>query len=149
MWGKIMAGAVGLLAFALAAFFGHQLIAAYGAARQTAGRAEAEAAQLPAIIAANAASTNAALAARDRVIAADSVHAKELGRLLPLALSANDKVNAYAQTDAGGAPCLATDRVRDIESDRNALFSEPASPTSHAARSMPSDLLTDEAGPQP
>ena len=137
MWGKIAAGAGALLAFALAAFLGHALIRAYGAAERGAGRAEAEAAQLPAILATHEAAAHADLTARAKIIASQQNSADELARILPLIVAANDKVTTYAKSDAGRAPCLSADRVRGIEADRAALF-----PTSR-------DLAGDNAGPLP
>lgn len=144
MWGKLLAGAALISAFALAAFLGHQMIAAYGDARYAAGRAAGQAAQLPAILAANAAAAEAALAARDRIIAADAGHAAETARLLPLILQSNDEVTAYAKTNAGRAACLDAERVRGIEAGRRALFPAPAAePTDHGS---PGPVPSDAAG---
>jgi hypothetical protein len=149
MWGKILASAAGLLAFALAAFLVHQLINAYGAGERAAGRLEAEAAQVPKILAAREAASHAERAARDDIIAAQQSSADELGRILPLILAANDRVSTYAQSDAGRSPCLSADRVRGIESDRAALFSPSSDPADGEARPVRTIAVADESGWQP
>ena len=149
MWGKIVLSAAGLLAFALAAFLGRGLILAYGDARRAAGQAEAESAQLPAMLAASAAATRASLAARDNIIVANQRSAEEWARLLPLILAANDKVNSYAQTEPGRAPCLSPHRVRGIEADRAALFSSPPGSAADPAGPMPSNAPEDATRPRP
>jgi hypothetical protein len=149
MWGKILASAAGLLAFALAAFLGHQLINAYGAGQRAAGRLEAKTEELPKILAEREAVSNAKLALRNDIIAAQQSSADELGRILPLILAANDRVSTHAQSDAGRAPCLSADRVRGIESDRAALFSPSSDPADGEARPVRTLAVADESGWQP
>jgi hypothetical protein len=141
MWGRLLAGAAVMLTFALAAFLGQHMIAAYGDARYAAGRAAERVAQLPSILAANAAAAKAALTARDRIITADSVHAAELARLLLPILHSNDEVTAYAATDAGRAACLDAERVRGIEASRSAFFpaAAPAAPGIGEPRPVPAN----------
>ncbi|WP_442679738.1 hypothetical protein ACSBM8_00600 [Sphingomonas sp. ASY06-1R] len=147
MGGKILAALVGLLSLACAAFIMVKIVTLYGAARYAAGRAEAEAAQLPRIVAAHDAAARAGLTARDRIIAADASRMAEMARILPHILTAYDKVNAYASTVAGGAPCLAAERVRGIESDRAALFPDLSETDIGDPRSMPPGAAADTAGP--
>jgi len=147
MWSKIVASAAGLLAMALAVFLCLRLVTAYGDARRAAGRAEAEVAQLPAILAANAAAARAEIRGRDNVLAADQRSADELARILPLVLAANEKVSSYAQTATGRIPCLDADRVRGIETDRAALFPTARDTPEGFAGPVPADVLADAARP--
>lgn len=147
MGGKILAVAIGLLMLAVAAFVLVRIVTLYGAARYAAGRAEAEAAQLPRIVAAQAAATEAGLVARDRIIAADATRLTELARILPQILVAHDKVNSYASTMAGGAPCLAAERVRGIENDRAALFPDTAETGAGDTGSVQTGAARDTARP--
>ena len=148
MGGKVAAALAGLLAIALSALVLLKIVTLYGAARYAAGRAEAEAAQLPGLIAAHEGAARAGLAARDRVIGADTARLDEMTRMLPLLLAANDKVNAYASTAAGGAPCLAADRVRGIEIDRAALFSAAPKADDDDAGPVPAIAVADPAESQ-
>jgi len=141
MFAKLMMGAAAVLAAALFAYLGDRTIHAYGDARYQGGLADGQLKQVPGILAANARAAQAGLDARDRVIAADGTRDAELGRLLPQILSAQDKVTAYAASAAGRAVCLGPDRVRDIETDRSALFPAAVPDPAHGrqAGSMPAD----------
>jgi len=146
MWSKIIVSAVALLAAALFAYLGQRTIAAYGTARQAQGAAEGKLTQLPAVLEANAQAARTAIEARDRVIAANGARDAEIDRLLPLILSARDKVTAYAETDRGRATCLGPERVRDIAADRTALFHPATADATGSDRpgSVPADAA---AGP--
>ncbi len=147
MWGKVLASAAVVLAFGLAAFLGQHMIRAFGDARYAAGQADGRVAQLPAILAANAAVTKAALDARDGLIAADAGHVATIARLLPLILSSNDEVTAYAATDAGRAACLDADRVHGIKTSRVALFPAATGTTgAYPTGSMPADTVAHPTG---
>jgi len=122
MWAKLMLGAAAVLAAALFAFLGDRLIAAYGNGRYAAGLADGQVRQLPAILAANAQAARAGLDARDRIIAAEQVHADETARLAAMVERSDEEVKAYEAGAAGRAGCLDAERVRAIEATRAALF---------------------------
>lgn len=130
MFAKLMMSAAAVLAAALFAYLGDRLIDAYGEARYQSGLADGQLKQMADILAANRRAAQAGLDARDQVIAADGARDAALSRLIPQILSAQDKVTAYAASDAGRADCLGPDRVRGIEADRLTLFptatSDPA-----------------------
>jgi len=148
MFAKLMISAAALLAAALFAYLGDRLIQAYGEARYQGGLADGQLRQVPAILAANDKAAQAALDARDRVIAADDTRDTTLWRLIPQILSAQDKVTAYAASAAGRADCLGPDRVRGIEADRATLFGAPPAsrPGGSAAGPVPADAAAGSGG---
>lgn len=148
MWGKLLTVLVVTSIIGAVTFLGWRVVVAYGDARYAAGKAQAEVDQVPAILAANERAARATIDGRDRVILASETNAAELRRLLPLLLSSQSKVDAYAQTDAGRLACLGPDRVLGITADRTALFSfTPAAVAGAAAAGpVPADLLTGAAG---
>ncbi|WP_420137716.1 hypothetical protein [Sphingomonas sp.] len=147
MGGKILAALAGLLALAIAAFMMVKIVTLYGAARYAAGRAEAEATHANGLIVAEQARARAGDTARDRIIAADAARLAEMTRILPHILTAHEEVKAYASTVAGGAPCLATERVRGIERDRAVLFPDIAQAGDGDTGSLPPDAVRDATGP--
>ena len=149
MFAKLMIAAAAVLAAALFAYLGDRTIQAYGEARYQSGLADGQLKQVPGILAANVRAAQAGLDARDRVIAADGARDAELGRLLPQVLSAQDKVTAYAATIAGRAACLGPGRVRDIETDRLALFPAAAPDPAYGRQpgSVPADAIANAGGP--
>jgi len=145
MWAKLMLGAAAVLAAALFAFLGDRLIAAYGNGRYPAGLADGQVRQLPAILAANAQAARAGLDARDRIIAAEQVHADETARLAAMVERSDEEVKAYEAGAAGRAGCLDAERVRAIEAGRAALFS--AAGPEAAAGDDPGPVPADAAAP--
>jgi len=134
MFVKLMIGAGAVMAAALFAYLEDRLINAYGEARYQSGFAEGRLEQAPGILAASEKAAQAGLDARDRVIAADGLRDATLARLIPQIFSAQDKVTAYAASTAGRAYCLDPERVRDIETDRTALFPDtPSDPAGDGA----------------
>jgi len=144
MWAKLTLGAAAVLAAALFAFLGDRLIAAYGNARYAAGLADGQVRQLPAILAANAHAARASLDARDRIIAAEQIHADETARLAAMVERSDEEVNAYEASAAGRAGCLDAERVRAIEATRAALF--PAAGTQAPGSGEPRSVPTEPAG---
>lgn len=142
-----MLSAAALLVAALFAFLGDRTVQAYGAARYQAGLAEGRVQQLPAILTANAAATQAGLDARDRLVAAEHDHAVETARLAAVIQQSEDEGKAYEAIGAGRADCLDADRVRAIETSRAALF--PAAAASAAGDDEPRSMPTDLTGKTP
>jgi len=151
MWGKLLAVLAILAIVGTAGLVCDRIVIAYGDARYAAGKADAQVAEIPAIRAADAKAAQIGLDGRDRVIAAQGANMSELERLSALALAANDKVTAYAQTAAGMAACLPSDRVFGIEADRATLF--PAAAPEGSGVGHPGPLPTipysDPSGSQP
>jgi len=145
MYAKLMMGAVAVLAAALFAYLGHSMIAAYGAARYQAGLADGRLQQVPQILSANALAAKSGLAARDRIIAAETANAGEAARLAALIQQSQDEVKAYEASSAGTGDCLDAERVRAVEAARSALFPAPAS--AEAASGSPGPVPADTAGP--
>jgi hypothetical protein len=151
MWGKLLTVLVVTGIIGAVTFLGWRVVVAYGDARYSAGKADAKLEQMPAIIAANEAAAKQAIAGITDELTAERTHSATVERLAGLIATQEEKVDAYAQTDAGRAACLAPDRVRDIEADRAALF-PPAAPATAAGggpRPLPADLLGQAAGWKP
>jgi len=143
MYAKLMMSAVAMLAAALFAYLGHSVITAYGAASYRAGLAEGRLQQVPQILSANAAAAKAALDTRDRIIAAETVHANETARLATLIQQSQDEVKAYEASGAGVGDCLDAERVRAVEAARRALF--PTAASTEAANGEPGSVSADAA----
>jgi hypothetical protein len=140
-----------VLAAALFAYLGHVLIAGYGTARYRQGLAEGRAERLPQLLSANRTATQAALEARDRVIAAEAARADQAARLATLIRRSDEEVTRYETSNAGRAGCLDAGRVRAIEAHRTALFPE-LSPTETSRRepgSVPAEPAPHATGRQP
>jgi hypothetical protein len=151
MFAKLMICAAAMLAAALFAYLGHIVIDAYGAARYHAGLADGRLEQMPGILSANAAAAKAELAARERIIAAETAHAGETTRLAALIQRSQDEVKAYETSAAGAAGCLDADRVRAIEAVRTALFPSLTAAAAGSGKSgpVPPDSIPAQNGRQP
>ena len=137
MWTKLILSAAAVLAAALFVFLGDRTIQAYGAARYQAGLAAGQLQQLPAILTANAAATQAGLDTRDRLIAAEHNYATEAARLAALIQQSEDEGKVYEASDAGRADCLDAERMRAIEATRATLFPATAAQASDNGQSGP------------
>lgn len=152
MWGKLLAALAIVAIVGAAALVGDRIVVAYGDARYSAGKADAQVAAVPGILAANRQAMQAGLDGRDAVIAAQTTSLDELARLSGLFAASSKKWTDYAQTAAGRALCIDTKRVLDIEADRAATFlpAAPAARTGSAqGRSVPADPVTQGSGRQP
>jgi len=151
MWGKLLTVLVVTGIIGAVTFLGWRVVTAYGDARYAAGKDDAKLEQMPAIIAANEAAAKQAISGIMDQLTAERAHSATVERLAGLIATQEEKVDAYAQTVAGRAACLAPDRVRGIEDDRAALF-PPATAAPAAGgqpRPLPADLLGQAAGWKP
>lgn len=130
MWGRVLAGA-GALALALALAWMH------GNARYDAGELAERANWKDVVAAKEREIADLRVGNEQRVAQAVVSYADKITAMKPIIVRSTDTVTRYAQTVAGAAQCLSSDRVLGIDADAAALGLRPPSPAGGGETGVP------------
>lgn len=147
MWGKLLAALAIVAIVGTAGLVCDRIVIAYGNARYAAGKADAQLAAVPGILAANEGAAKSAIDARDRVILAASAYADRAAALKPIILTNRETEVRYAESAAGKLDCRDAERVQAVDVLDATLFPPAAaSDPGSGARPVQADSAAPPAG---